>query len=57
MTAVRIRALGRDLHVLETVPAFGALLGLERGVSFRMANGGTWPMVGSKGARRVIVPA
>jgi hypothetical protein len=54
MTTPTLLVLGQRVRPLEPVPVVGELLGLKRGQSFRAAE--SWPLTGSTGARRVIVP-
>jgi len=50
----RIRALGRSLKVLERIATIGALIGLDRSSSYRMARREKWPMVGSAASGWVL---
>jgi len=50
----RIRALGRSLKVLERIATIGALMGLDRSSSYRMARREAWPMVGSAASGWVL---
>lgn len=55
MSAAILHVLGRTVTATMTVAEFGELLGYSRSQAFRVAD--TWPMVGSRGSRRVVVPA
>jgi hypothetical protein len=50
----RIRVLGRSLRVLERIATIGALMGLDRSSSYRMARRESWPMVGSTASGWVL---
>jgi len=55
--SARIRLLGRELRPLEPIATVGSLLGVSRATAFRLADSDEWPTIGSRGARRVILPA
>jgi len=50
----RIRALGCSLRALERIATIGALMGLNRSSSYRMARREKWPMVGSAASGWVL---
>ena len=55
--SARIRLLGHELRPLESIATVGDLFGLSRATAFRLADSDEWPTIGSRGARRVIMPA
>lgn len=55
--SVRILLLGQELRPLEPIATVGCLLGVSRATAFRLADSDEWPTIGSRGARRVVLPA
>lgn len=55
--SARILLLGHELRPLESIATVGELLGVSRATAFRLADSEEWPTIGSRGARRVILPA
>lgn len=55
--SARILLLGHELRALEPIATVGDLLGVSRATAFRLADSDEWPTIGSRGARRVIMPA
>lgn len=55
--SARILLLGHELRPLESIATVGDLLGVSCATAFRLADSDQWPTIGSRGARRVILPA